>query len=126
MTEFSVWNVTSHYYESDIALYRAEAPKNEYEIFLSQRGEAVKEDFNNPHAQFWLDPFKLAWYLTSARNITMFMQVRKLFVKQIEIKAGCFKRGKNHHATWANGVWAKLKAEAELEVQRLHANVSFG
>ena len=34
----------------------------------------------------------------------------------------CPKGGKNHHATWANGVWVKLKAEAELKAQRVHAN----
>ena len=58
VTEFSVWNVTSHYYETDIIPYRAEASEEEYKIFLSQRGEAVQKDFKNSHVKFWFDSIK--------------------------------------------------------------------
>lgn len=76
------------YREADIAPYRAETPADEHKTLLSQRGQAVKEDLSNPQVQLWLDPSKLAWYLTSAENISLFMQARTRFIRHVEIKAG--------------------------------------
>lgn len=125
---FSVWNCHAHFYESDIAPLRAETSVTEYKIFSNIRGEAVMEDFNNLHASLSLDPEKLEWYLTSSKNIQIFVQVRGLFVRNIDIKKGHPKGGKNTHIIWAQGVLNKLLAEIELEFERIRvdAAVRFG
>lgn len=45
-----------------------------------------------------------------------------LFVRQIEIKKGYPKGGKNTKSTWAAGVLSKVEAEAALEAVRIHEN----
>ena len=72
-----------------------------------------------------INPDIIGWYLTSAKNISMFVQLKDLFVRRIEIKRGYPKEGKNTHRTWVSAVRAKLEAEAILEDARIHNNAAF-
>lgn len=69
-----------------------------------------------------IDPELIGWYLTSSKNISMFVQLKGLFVRQIEIKTDYPKGGKNTRSTWAADVLNKLEAEAELEDVRIKEN----
>lgn len=54
----------------------------------------------------------------------MFCQIKGTFVRQIEIKKGHPKGGKNACRTWAAAVLSKLEAEAALEGVRNYENLA--